>query len=297
MLIGHQKQWKSLKNAFVNSRLSHAYLFSGPESVGKKTFALELVSFRKNHPDFFLVEREPDKKDIQISQIRGLVYQLSLKPFVADYKIAIIDQAHLMNPHSQNCLLKTLEEPKGNTILFLISEHPEVLFETIRSRVQQVKFQPISNKKIQEFLLKQGAPKEQAQEIAFWCLGSPGKALEFLKNPDILLKQRKQAQELAKILKSDLAYRFQYAKSLSEKPLKQVFGTWLKYLRQSLIEKINSSTPSRICFFQNFSLQEIKNTINEIEKINFLISTKNINKKLALEILMLNLNNNVSRNY
>ena len=289
MIIGHEKQWKSLKNAFVNSRLSHAYLFSGPEGVGKKTFALELVSFQKNHPDFFLVEPEPGKKNIQIAQIKDLVYQLSFKPFVSDYKIAIIDQAHLMNSHSQNCLLKTLEEPKGNTILFLISEHPEVLFETIRSRAQQVKFQPISNKKIQEFLLKNGASKQQAQEITFWCLGRPGKALEFLKNPDMLLKQRKQAQELANLLKSDLANRFQYAKILSEKPLKQVFETWLKYLRQSLIGKINSSMPNRICFFQNLSLQEIKNTINEIEKINFLILTKNINKRLALEALMLGL--------
>lgn len=287
--VGHQKQWGFLKNALLEKRLSHAYLFSGPEGIGKKTFVLELVNFQKNHADFFLVEREPDKKDIQISQIRNLVYQLSLKPFVADYKIAVIDQAHLMNQHSQNCLLKTLEEPKGNTILFLITEHSEVLFETILSRVQQVKFQPVSNKKIEQFLLKKGASEKQAKEITFWCLGAPGKALEFLQNPDMLLKQKKQAQELAKILKSDLAYQFQYAKTLSEKSLKQVFEAWLKHLRQSLIEKINSSVPSRISFFQSLSLQEIKKIINEIEKINFLISTKNINKRLALEILMLKL--------
>lgn len=296
MIINHYKQWKFLKNALQERRASHFYLFSGPESVGKKTFAFDLVGFKKNHPDFFLVEPELGKKDIQISQIRGLVYRLSLKPFVADYKIAIIDQAHLMNTQAQNCLLKTLEEPKGNTILFLITEHPEVLLETIRSRAQEIKFYPLSNKEIEKFLLEQGLPRPKAREIAFWSLGRPGKALEFLKEPEKLLKEKKQARDFSRILKKDLAARFQYAKSISDKSLKQIFEIWLKYLRQTLIKKIKISAPIKVSIFDDFSLEQIKKAIKQIEKTNFLISTKNINKRLALETLMLNING-LSRDY
>ena len=196
MIIGHQKQWKFLENAFKSSRYAHAYLFSGPEGVGKMYFAMKLskdvLKLRDNagkdiaHPDFIIIERLPDNKEILISQITDMIYELSLKPFASDCKIAIINGAHLMNLRSQNCLLKTLEEPKGNAVIFLITSQPQALLETIRSRVQEIRFNPLSNDLIKSFLLRNGANKNEAEKIADLSLGMPRKALDFFKNPENL---------------------------------------------------------------------------------------------------------------
>src|SRR4030042_5617712 len=126
MIIGHKKQWQYLLKSKETGRLSHAYLFCGQEKLGKKKVALEWISlllgedvFKNNHPDLTLIE--PEGKEIQIGQIKQLIWNLSLKPYSAPFKVALIDRAHLMNEEAQASLLKTLEEPKGETILFLVS--------------------------------------------------------------------------------------------------------------------------------------------------------------------------------
>ena len=142
MLIGHQKQREFLEKTAKSGKLPHAYLFSGQEKLGKKTLALELASFliglpqdknknhfsplnshylTNNHPDFIFIEpKQPDssksltaKKEIYILQIKDLIKRISLRPSLSKLKVAIIDNAHLMNQEAQTCLLKTLEEPKG----------------------------------------------------------------------------------------------------------------------------------------------------------------------------------------
>jgi len=125
MVVGHQKQLDFLYQATLGGRLSHAYIFSGPAQVGKKTTALEWLShvFSTNlredraHPDFSFISPLIDpktgvaNKEIEIGQIRSLIEKLQLKTSSAPFKAAIVDQAHLMNAEAQNALLKTLEEP------------------------------------------------------------------------------------------------------------------------------------------------------------------------------------------
>ena len=312
MLVGHKKQWNFLKNSFLTGRLSHAYLFSGPEKIGKKTVALEFVKFlhcqEKNferrpcnfcpscqqilkgiHPDALFLEPQGKKQEIQISQIRELIYKLSLKPSLSSFKTAIIDKAHLMDAQAQNCLLKTLEEPKGNTILILVTCHPEILFETIRSRVQEIKFFLNSKKEILEFLKKQGVSEEKAREIEEVALLRIGRVIEFLKNPEKLERERKEVLLISKILSSDIATRFQYAKKISNESPKEKIATWLRYFREQLLLKTKVLSEKSPLSFGHYSLSEIKKIIEELEKTYFLISTKNTNKRLALEMLMLNI--------
>lgn len=298
-----------------SSRISHAYLFSGPESIGKKAIAQEFVrllncqnprlaerpcnvcssclSFqRQTHPDFVFIEPELSKKDISIAQIRDLILRLSFKPFMSGYKAGIIDQAHLMNAQSQNCILKTLEEPKGKTILILISEHPEALFFTVRSRLQEIKFYPLSGEEIKDFFVKQGAPEKNLEEIVRLSLGRPGRALEFLKDKDKIYKEQKQITELLKIIKGDLEARFKCAEAVSKRPLKNVLAIWLKYLRQLLIYHTDEIGAESMEAAGDYSQDDIIKTIKEIEKLYFLISTRNVNQRLALEALMLNIPTN-----
>ena len=122
MIIGHKKQQEFLERIIKEG--SRSLLFTGPESLGKKAVALAFFTslFQEkpfNHPDFILIN--PFEGRIRINQIRELSNRISLKPIKSPSFGIIVDQAHLMNREAQNCFLKTLEEPKSNAILILVT--------------------------------------------------------------------------------------------------------------------------------------------------------------------------------
>ncbi len=304
VIIGHQKQWGILKKLAEIGKLSHAYLFSGQEKLGKKKIAFEFLSclFGKNlqglaHPDFIFIE--PLEGEIKISQIRELSWRLSLKNLSAPFKGAIIDNAHLMNFEAQNCLLKTLEEPKGKTILILATSQPNTLLPTVVSRCQTIKFYPVKSFEIENYLISKGVLRGKAEEITQICVGRPGLAFDLLFEPSKIEKHQKITSDFIKIFNSGLYFRFQYVKSISQKSkpvendvskgvdaAKEVLETWLWYLRKILLSKIQGKEDAN---FKNFSLVGLKNFLESLQKTIFLTSTKNINQRLALENLMLEL--------
>lgn len=269
------------------NKLSHAYLFSGQEKVGKKTLALEWISLLLSenprlHPDFVFVE--PRESVIQISQIRDLAWQLSLKPFKARLRVALVDQAHLMTEAAQNCFLKTLEEPKGEALLILITEYPESLLSTILSRCEVIKFYPVPKTEIESYLKEKGI--DSWKEISEISGGKPGVVIDFLLHPQKINERRQKIEELNKILNSDISFRFQRAKDLSQEPnLRELLHIWLSYFRDALIDRSLTSDIKH----SDYSLSKLKNIIRQIQSVNFLISTTNVNPRLALEILMLEL--------
>ena len=300
MIIGHQKQWEFLKRSAESGKLSHAYLFSGQEKLGKKTVALEWISLLfgqpptriigGGHPDFILVTpigKDSARASIQISQIRDLNWRLSLKPSISQLKAAIIDQAHLMNEEAQNCFLKTLEEPKGNTVLILITEAPEFLFPTILSRCQIIKFYPVRKEEIENYLREQGISEEEVLRISQISQGRPGLAIDFL-NPQKLSQRQEKIEELIRLTNSDLTSGFQYAKKISKAPeLKEILNIWLSYFRENLVSNLQKK---RDVYF--FSPKKLATILQKIQSTIFLISTTNVNPRLALEILMLELQTN-----
>jgi len=289
MLIGHQKQWEFLKKSAEANRISQAYLFVGQEKLGKRKVALDWVSWLFNqdiqngqHPDLVLIS--PENKEIQISQIRELIWKLSLKPYSAPFKAAIIDEAHSMNQEAQTAILKTLEDPKGKALLILISSESQYLFPTILSRVQIIKFFPVRKEEIKNYLKKEKKTEKEAEEISKFSLGRPGMAVDFVSFPKKFEKFQKRIKELDEISKSDLVIRFQYAKVLSQDPqdLRETLSIWLNYFRNILLFKI--SKPEKI---DQHYLVKLSNIIRNIQNISFLISTTNVNPRLALENLML----------
>lgn len=284
MIVGHQKQWQFLKKSAQQKKLAHAYLFCGQDKLGKKTVALKWVSLITGHsqekqdPDLILITPSSSEKDhIQISQIRDLIWKLQLTPYSSSLKAAIIDQAHLMGIEAQHAFLKTLEEPKGNTLLILISEKPDALFLTIRSRCQIIKFYPVPKSEIQNFLRNQEVSKKEVERISAISQGRPGVAIDCLLNPQKLENRKKIIKEFCEILNSPLYLRFQYAKGLAkEENLKEIMGTWIEFLRDSLISNLSFKK-------ENISFLEKKKTLEFLEKINFLLSTTNLNPRLALE--------------
>jgi len=307
-IVGHEKQWQFLKQSAELDKLSHAYLFSGQEKLGKKTLALEFIKLldcqngkvrpcqtchscqdiqKKQHPDLAIVE--PINKEIQISQIRDLSWKLALKPFLASFKAAIIDQAHLMNQEAQSAFLKILEEPKGQTLLILISEYPEALLPTILSRTERLKFYLVSFSEIENYLKSEGLSESLTRELAQLSFGRPGIAVNFLLDPQKLENQNQKIKEILKISSSDLSSRFQYARDLSRNPqnIKEILDIWLRHFRDTLLAKTGSKKiPSQ---FENYSITKLKNILRLIQSLNYLLSTTNVNPRLALEILMLEL--------
>lgn len=316
MIIGHQKQWDFLKKSIELGKIPHAFLFWGESQVGKKTVALEFIKllncqnphlnsdrkiisscqicdnckhFSKGiHPDLKLIE--PQGQQIQISQTRDLKNFLSLKSQLAPYKSVIIDQAHFLNQEAQNSILKALEEPKGKTLLILISEYPERLFPTILSRVQKIQFFPVSRSKIKKYLKFQNLSEQEIEEILRLCWGRPGRAIEFLRDPFKKEFQKKIEKEIPKLIRGDFSFRFRYVKELSQNPqlLKEILEIWLRYFRESLLSQINAQS-NQILLARDYSIPKLKKILKTIHTINLLISTTNVNPRLALEILMLEL--------
>lgn len=289
MIIGHKKQWQYLLRTKESGRISHAYLFTGQEKLGKKKMALEWVSLlfkedvsKGSHPDLTLIE--PQEKEIQIGQIKQLIWNLSLKPYSAPIKVGLIDSAHLMNEAAQSSLLKTLEEPRGETLLLLISEEPKHLLPTIISRVQTVKFYPVAAKEINGYLTGKGFSDEESKELSRISFGSPGLALDYAENSQRLDDFKKRIKEFGDISKSDLALRFQYAKDLAEDPqnIKDTLDAWMSYLRDALLSKVRKGEE-----VGSYSVSKLKTILKLSQDIKRLIFNTNVNPRLALEKLML----------
>jgi len=299
MIIGHKRQKEFLNKALKHDRLAHAYIFSGPSHIGKKALALEfaqtaLCSQRNNvvacgqcpsckmfkkavHPDFLLIKPEESETQIHISKIEELIRFLSISRSFSEYKIVIIDHAHSLGKRAQNCLLKTLEEPRGNAILILVTEHPDILFPTICSRTQEIKFSTVPLKTIITFLEQQDVSTEEKKHLLRFNAGKPGRIINFLEMSGDMDVEKKQFKKLEKVLCSDLEIRFNYAKTLSTMPIKENLEIWLNYFRVKLLEKLDKGEET----------ENIQRNLSLLMRVNFLIATTNVNRKLLLENLML----------
>lgn len=271
-LVGHQKQFESLRGAFDSGKMAHAYIFSGPDKVGKKTLALKWLSSILNiglkpgtaHPDFLflapLVDEKTQKiaKEITVGQIREAIGKLSLTASAGGYKAAIVDGAHLMNSEAQNCLLKTLEEPPGKIVIILIAENEARLLETVRSRAQVIKFGFVAVEDLQNFGIGYAADRglkigaEQIKELAELSFGRPGRLADFLQNPNLSREWQSAAKEFAKIIDGDLAEKFAYAKKITDNEkekaqpisLRELIEIWQYHFRNRLLQSLENKDDS-----------------------------------------------------
>jgi DNA polymerase III subunit delta' len=307
MVFGHTIQQEFLKKSFKNSRISHAYLFFGPESLGKTSLAFEFSNLIngfnkekpiKKNPDLILIQPE---KSIGIDQIQELQKTLNLKSFSAPFKIAIIDKAEKMTLDAQNCLLKTLEEPRGETVIFLISSYLEGLLETIRSRSQLLQFFPLSLEEMRKFIEERKDNQEiDIDRLIFASQGRPGLALRLLKENENFNDWWKMFGEIENIVQLDLNSRFKYVDDIFKKEDKdkeslQFLEIFLHYFRLLLIFKTGAMSGYRGELRNGleknsvYSLKELREILSLGERIKYLVSKTNVSQRLALENLLLNI--------
>jgi DNA polymerase-3 subunit delta' len=199
---------EALLQALEKGRLHHAWLLTGPEGVGKATFAYRatrrLLGARpdpaygllgaapddpvsrqvasRSHPDLLVLERASEdgktRKSIPVEEVRRLPEFFSKAPAAAPYRVAIVDAADDLNLNAANALLKTLEEPPARGILFLVAHRPGGLIATIRSRCLRAPFAPWSDERLVEFLGRQTSlSAEDRLRLARMAKGGPGRAL------------------------------------------------------------------------------------------------------------------------
>lgn len=209
-IIGQDKAKKLLHRAVKQDRLAHAFLFKGPMGVGKKTLARtfaatlnchkpeglepcgQCTSCRKfkagSHPDFIVIE--PEGAAIKINQVRELKKSLAFPPFEAKMRVALLCDIHTMRREAANSLLKTLEEPPGQTMLILTADEASDILPTILSRCQTVPFFPLPQTEVAKILEQEaGITPESAATLAAMAEGSLGRAKLLLAKDLLGLRQ------------------------------------------------------------------------------------------------------------
>jgi len=196
-LYGQEKAKRLFGSSLMADRVPHAFLFRGPDGVGKRLFALGVAaaincrrrsgpsacgkcsSCRKfqsqNHPDFLVIR--PLKGVIKIEQIRQLTKELSYPPFESAMRIVVLEDVHTMRREAANSLLKTLEEPPADNLLILTAESSQEILATLTSRCQVVPFSQLSISDTATILAAHGIEREAALLLARLSEGSPGRAL------------------------------------------------------------------------------------------------------------------------
>jgi DNA polymerase III subunit delta' len=303
MVIGHHFQLNYLKKLAESGKIPHALLFSGEDEIGKKKIAFEFASIllkcdvekieSGNHPDFLFIEpvsqkgreNKIQKPEIKISKIREMVSFFNLGTFSSPFKIAVIDDTHLMRRDAQSSFLKLLEEPKGNALFILLTSLPKTLLSTIRSRAQEIKFYRVPDKEIADWLKKKNIPEKEINDIVDLSRGKPGRAHNFISEPGKIREEKMKIKEILKLVKSDLKTKFEYAETASKNPreLKEILEFWTEYFRQALLKKARGKSSGK------YTLEETEKILKLIQNLKKIISTTNVNPRLALEILMIEL--------
>ncbi len=197
-IIGHKDIRELFDTLIKKDALHHAYCLVGNEYVGKRTLAEILAASLLHiktetihtHPDVYIVKQEKNKKtgktkkNIDIEQIRTMRHVTSQYAAMKGYTVVIIDGAEKMSIGASNALLKTLEEPTGKTIFFLLTHDESRLLATIRSRCHMIYLHPVLDKEIEGALEERGYEESLSHDIARLSRGCPGRAIQWAKDPD-----------------------------------------------------------------------------------------------------------------
>lgn len=200
-----------LRQALVRNRIPNGLLFWGPDGVGKgltaRVFA-KAVNCREapgdacdkclacqkaehgNHPDIHTVAPTKKSRTIRVEHIEEMIELASLRPYEGAWRVFIVHEADRMNAPSQNHLLKTLEEPLGKSVFILITQYPQILLPTIRSRCQRVRFGALRPETVRALLEEhRGVSPADADAIAALSGGQMTRALDLVdseKRPVVL---------------------------------------------------------------------------------------------------------------
>lgn len=236
-MIGHEWAADLLRGHIATSGLRHAYLFVGPDGIGKRTLALHMAQAlscqsppeaggfcgacracrmiaRGEFPDLQVVELQAGESQIAIDQMRELQRSLSLSPFEGRWRVAVLLDLQAASDEAQNALLKTLEEPPPQVVLLVTARSVEAVLPTIVSRCEVIPLRGLPTGVLRQELERRGAEPETARLIAALSGGRPGMALELYADADELVKRQQVLDDLCRLLPATRVERFAYVDEL-----------------------------------------------------------------------------------
>lgn len=321
-LLGHEWAVDMLRQHISHDALRHAYLFSGPPGLGKRTLAIRLAQALNctqqvapgepcggvcrecrqlesmRHPDLSIVQAETEGGTLKVDQVREIRRALALKPYQANYRVALFLRFQEASDGAANALLKTLEEAPGYAVLVLTADTPEQLLPTITSRCEVLRLRPLSVEAIETHLQSHGAKPERARLIAHVSGGRPGYALRLLQDESALEFRAERLAELGQMLSSTRVQKFDYAEKLAKdkETMRQTLLVWLSYWRDVLLRASGAKT-SIVNIDQNeaitlladrLRLGRARQVVSELE-LALKRLERNVNPRLLAEVLLLDL--------
>jgi DNA polymerase III subunit delta' len=256
-LIGHADALAWLRGALATNRLAHAYLITGPRSVGKRTFALEIAQAlncvapaaadrpdhacqhcrlieRNVHPDVRVVRRAPERRLISlkpsaasapardfVDNVAFIQSDAQLRPVMGRAKVYIIVNAEELAEDAGNRLLKTLEEPAPSVVFLLTAVERGGVLPTIASRCQEIRLRPAPRAELAEALVASGTDPQRAQQLAALAGGRQGWAVSAARDSGLFEQQQTYARQLVEALSGSRLDRLLRARALSERWLSQ----------------------------------------------------------------------------
>jgi DNA polymerase-3 subunit delta' len=264
-----------LKQHLTHDSVRHAYLFSGPPGLGRRTLALRLAQAlncpqplapgepcgtcktcqqieRMQYADLSVIQAEKEGGTLKVEQIRAIRQSLVLKPYQGRYRVALFLRFQEANPNAANALLKTLEEAPAQVVLLVTADTAEQLLPTIVSRCEVLRLRPLPLETVESYLKERGAEKATARLLAHISGGRPGYAVRLMEDKDVLDFRRMRLDDLQKLLKSNRRERFTYVGKLTDRKneakerFRETLLIWLSFWRDVLLCTVGPALPAPV---------------------------------------------------
>jgi len=252
------------------------------------------------HPDLTLIQAEAEGGVMKVDQIREARRTLTLKPYAANYRVALFLRFHVANDSASNALLKTLEEAPSYAVLILTADNPEQLLPTIVSRCEVLRLRPLKVEEVQTAFEEKGFETNQSKLIAHISGGRFGYARRLLESESLLMEREERLNDLQSLMSASRVEKFTYADKLSKDKdsMRRVILIWLSYWRDVMLRTAQAETPL-VNIDRNMEIEDIAHRMdlssarlvvngleNTLEKIE-----ENVNSRLLAEVLLLDLPN------
>ena len=320
-LIGHEWAVDMLKKHVVNGTVRHAYLFAGPPGLGRRTLAIrfaQVLNCQKpsdsgvpcgecrdckqiaamQHADLTVVQADTQGGTLKVDQIREARRTLTLKPYQANYRVALFLRFQEANDNAANALLKTLEEAPSYAVLILTADNPEQLLPTIVSRCEVLRLRPLKIEEVQKALENTGIESGKAKLIAHISGGRYGYARRLVEDGVLLEKREERLNDLQGLISASRVEKFAYADKLSKdkESMRQAVLIWLSYWRDVMLRSARAATPL-VNVDRNLEIEDLASRL-DLSTARSIVSglegvlekmERNVNTRLLAEVLLLDL--------
>lgn len=267
-IVGHEWAARLLQGHIAGGEVRHAYLFTGPSGVGRRTLALQFAQALNclqppapgefcgqcracrqiaamQQSDLTIVQSEKEGGVLKVEAIRDAQHVLSLLPYESRYRVALLLRFHEANPSAQNALLKTLEEAPGRVVLLLTADSAESLLPTIVSRCEVLRLHPMPVARLQSELEQRALAPEDARLLAHLAGGRLGYALRLKEDPERIARRQTAIEDLLTLLSFNRRDRFSYAENAAKdhEMLRETYQVWLSFWRDLMLRSAGADLP------------------------------------------------------